>query len=154
MAKVYWLTINVIAKDNYFNDYLTNPAKRFQTGTGKALGKDYWKMYEQAYLYAKHQGHIILRAKVINKRNVLKIYQIWDSKDVREQWEQKVDPKYFTATVPLITYQYPVNEKQKNKIFDLVLKSNKVILQAVRQDHRTPGMTIGDPLKLDVLYKT
>ena len=151
MAKVYWLTINVIAKDDYFKDYLTNPEKRFQTGTGKALGEDYWKMYEKAYLYAKFNGHIVLRAKVINKKNVLKIYQIWDSKDVREQWEQKVDPKYFTATVPLITYQYPINEKRKNKIFDLVLKSDKVILQAVRDDHRTSQMIVGDPLKNDEL---
>lgn len=155
MAKVYWLTINVIAKDNYFNDYLTNPAKRFQTGPGKMLGDAYWKLYEDAYMFARDNGHLILRAKVINSKDILKIYQIWKNKDVREIFESKVDPKYFTSHLPdFITYQYPIVEKQKNKIFNLVLKSEKVILQTVREDHRVPGMIIGDPLKLDVITKT
>lgn len=154
MATVYWLTINVISKGSYFNDYLTNPNKRFQTGPGKDLGKDYWKMYEEAYLYAKNNGHIILRAKVINEKNILKIYQIWANKKVREQWENIVDPKYFTNTVPLVTYQYPLSVKRKNKLFGLILTRKKVILQAVREDHRKPGMIIGDPLKADQLIRT
>ena len=71
----------------------------------------------QMNAYAKNNGHIILRAKVINEKNILKIYQIWKNKKVREQWENKVDPKYFTNTVPLVTYQYPLSIKRKNKLF-------------------------------------
>jgi len=95
-----------------------------------------------------------LRAKVINEKNILKIYQIWANKKVREQWENIVDPKYFTNTVPLVTYQYPLSVKRKNKIFGLILTRKKVILQAVREDHRKPGMIIGDPLKADQLIRT
>ena len=155
MATVYWLTINVISRDNYYNDYLSNPAKRFQTGPGKMLGDSYWKLYEDAYMFARDNGHLILRAKVINSKDILKIYQIWKNKDVREIFESKVDPKYFTTHLPdFITYQYPLNPKRSHKIFQLILNSPKHILQTVREDHQTPGMIIGDPLKFDNLIKT
>ena len=56
--------------------------------------------------------------------------------------------------MPLVTYQYPLSIKRKNKLFELILTRKKVILQAVREDHRKPGMIIGDPLKADQLIRT
>lgn len=155
MAKIYWVSLSKIKQGNFFNDYLTNPQKRFQTDLGSSLGDDYWKKYGIAYKNARDNGKLILRAKVINNNNCLKIYQIWNSRQDRIEFEDAVDPDFFIKTVkmPIATYQYGISENQKNKLIELIIKSNKVIIQALREDYRKPGMIIGDPLKAEKLIK-
>lgn len=156
MAKFYWLSISKIKKDDYFKDYLINPNKRFQTGPGSGLGQEYWNTYGIAYRSAKDSGELLLRAKIVNKNNCLKIYQIWDSKEARKKFENAVNPEFFLNVVkmPIKTYQYNINELQKNHLLTLITNSKKVIIQVLREDHRQPGLIIGDPLKKDPLIFT
>jgi hypothetical protein len=155
MAKIYWVTLSKIKQDNYFHDYLTNLDKRFQTGLGSNLGEAYWKKYGVAYKSARDNGELLLRAKIINNKNCLKIYQIWENKEARIKFEKAVDPDFFqkSVPVPIITYQYGISLSRKNKIVNLIINSEKVIIQALREDHRLPGIIIGDPLKNDKPFK-
>lgn len=155
MAKVYWLSVSKIKQDDYFADYLTNPKKRFQTGPGSGLGQDYWDAYGIAYKSARDAGDLLLRAKVISRNDCLKIYQIWDSREARIKFEKAVDPEYFLKIVnmPILTYQFPVSQDRKDLLVRLITQSNKVIIQALREDHRLPGMIIGDPLKAESLIR-
>lgn len=155
MAKIYWVSLSKIKQDDYFADYLTNPQKRFQTGPGSGLGQDYWNRYGIAYKKARDCGDLLLRAKVINNKNCLKIYQIWENRQARIDFENAVDPELFISIVklPMITYQFPVSLERKNLLVNLITKSKKVIIQALREDHRQPGMIIGDPLKAESLIK-
>lgn len=155
MAKIYWVSLSKIKQDDYFEDYLINPKKRFQTGPGSGLGQDYWNRYGIAYKGARDCGDLLLRAKVINKKNCLKIYQIWETRQARIDFENAVDPELFIKVVklPIKTYQFPISAKRKDLLVKLITSHSKVIIQALREDHRQPGMIIGDPLKAESLIK-
>ena len=152
VAKTYWFTVSKFYNGpNFFDDYLTNEDKRFQTGLGLTLGDDFWLNYADAYEKAKLLGDMILRAKVVNKRSVLGIYHIWKDFEALKRFESRVDPELFLSTLSpnlhITQFKCAINTTRKNKIFNLICDCEKKLLQVVREDHRYSGMTIGDPLK-------
>jgi len=146
--KEYYLTTFETKYGDFFQDYLTNKQKRFQTFL---QGEDFWKTYVSTYKWAKEQGILLLRAKVI-EGNEFTLFQIWESEQSRKEFDSKVDEDYFLEN---FKFEYTrsnktINEKQKLELIKQIMSSNS-ILQWVHPDHRVTGMTIGDPLKNDSL---
>jgi len=144
--KEYWLTTFETEHGDFFQDYLTNKSKRFQS---LLPDENFWKNYGTAYRHARDTGKLIIRAKVIDG-NKFTLYQIWDSKAARQEFDSKVDETYFLSNFdkPYTRKEQTLSEQEKAELFEYILSSN-VILQVVRNDHRRPGMTVGDPMKND-----
>lgn len=144
--KNYWLTIFETEYGDFFNDYLTNKEKRFQS---ILTDENFWHDYGIAYKNARDTGKLIIRAKVIED-NKFTLYQIWESQEDRKEFDSKINEEYF-----LSNFNYPYNRSESSiseSVKDVLwekIKNSNAILQAVREDHQEPGMIVGDPLKND-----
>ena len=45
--------------------------------------------------------------------------------------------------------EYEITELEKDQLIEKIISSENVLLQWVKENHRKPGMEIGDPLKND-----
>jgi hypothetical protein len=146
----YWLTTFETEYGKFFEDYLTNNQKRFQTFLDS---NDFWKNYVSAYEWAKENGYLILRAKIVEGHKFT-LCQIWKDQSCREEFDKRVDEDYFLQN---FKFEYTRSSKaitqiEKNTIVENIMNSNS-ILQYVHSDHRLSGMCIGDPLKNDTIVK-
>jgi hypothetical protein len=144
----YWLTTFETEYGEFFEDYLTNRQKRFQTFLDST---DFWKDYVAAYHWAKENGYLILRAKII-KGQKFTLCQIWKDQYCREEFDKKVNEDYFLQNFKFeyIRSGRVITKLEKDIIVEDIMNSTS-ILQYVHKDHRLPGMIIGDPLKNDSL---
>lgn len=146
----YWLTTFETEYGEFFEDYLTNKQKRFQTFLDS---NNFWKDYVSAYQWAKENEYLILRAKIIEGQKFT-LCQIWKDQSCREEFDNRVDEDYFLQN---FKFKYTrssrvITQAEKNTIVEHIMKSSS-ILQYVHVDHQLPGMTIGDLLKNDLLIK-
>lgn len=148
--KEYFLTTFETEHGNFFEDYLSNQEKRFQTFLNNS---NFWREYIKAYENAKLTGDLILRAKVIDGKKFT-LYQIWRDETARRNFDNNVDEDYFMYNFkfPYTRQNYIISEKEKISLIEEIMSSNS-ILQWVSIDHRVPGMCIGDPLKNDTILK-
>jgi hypothetical protein len=146
----YWLTTFETEYNEFFEDYLTNKQKRFQTFLDST---DFWKDYVAAYQWAKENGYLIVRAKII-KGQKFTLCQIWKDRYCREEFDKKVNEDYFLQNFKFeyIRSGRAITKLEKDSIVEDIMNSNS-ILQYVHEDHRLSGMIIGDPLKNDSLIK-
>lgn len=144
--KEYWLTTFETEHGDFFQDYLTNRSKRFQS---LLTDKQFWEDYGRAYKHARDTGKLIIRAKVIED-NKFTLYQIWESEQDRREFDSKVDENYFLDNFkyPFTRNERSITAQEKDALWNKI-KSSKVILQVVREDHRETGMFVGDPMKND-----
>jgi len=148
----YWLSITEFYKKDFYSDYITNPKKRIQTGLADNLGVKYWKDYSNAYEELKDSGKLILRAKLITNNNV-KIYQVYESKKDRDYFKSQISKKFFHDNVDLqpSEIEYSITENDLLNLIQKIFRSDKKIIQTLKESHRLPGMVIGDPLKDNTL---
>ena len=141
-----WLSETTFYKKNFYKDYITNPKKRIQTGTAKSLGLDWWNNYVKVYNSIIESKKLIFRAKLVSNDSVT-LYQIYDSKQTRDLFQKDIDFEIFYQQIgkPHIN-EYSISQSQCVNLIENI-KNNKSILQFVRKDFQTKGMTIGDPLK-------
>jgi hypothetical protein len=155
MAKVHWLNTAYVYKKDYFHDYITNAAKRFQTGTASKAGEKFWNDYGIAYKTIRDRGGLIIRAKVITDDS-LTIYQIYESRKDRIDFIKQIDTELFhnVVKIKMNETEKPISVVEKDMLIKEILQSKKIIIQALREDHRVPGLVIGDPLKKEPLLLT
>lgn len=155
MAKPYWLTKLHLYKEGFYHDYITNASKRIQTGQASVVGQEFWDQYGRAYKHAKDSGGLIIRAKLITD-DTLTVLQIYRSREDRIKFLSSIDKDKFANTVEFFykETEEPISEKEKNQIIEDIINTDKKIIQALREDHRRPGMIIGDPLKKEPLLRT
>ena len=53
------------------------------------------------------------------------------------------------AKIKVIETEYEITELEKDQLIEKIISSENVLLQWVKENHRKPGMEIGDPLKND-----
>lgn len=148
LAKNYWVSISKTINPGFYNDYITNPDKRLTTLS--KLDYSFWQKYNSAYNYMRESGKLIIRAKVVNSDSV-EIYQIYETKQDRLEFLSMFDPSVFhkDSKIVIEETEYELNELEKDQLIEKIVSSNSVLLQWVKENHRKPGMTIGDPLKND-----
>jgi len=148
----FWVTETKFYQKGYYTDYITNQDKRITTDLTPLVGEDWWKHYAEVYKFFRDQGTLIFRAKAVTDDDVI-VYQIYPSKDDRDKWLELINDSVLKQamgeTVPE-EKEYSLNHQQ---IKDLIARiiAGKCILQCVREDYRTSGMVIGDPIKKDKL---
>ena len=155
LAENYWLTSTTILKPNFFFDYVTNPAKRFETGFAAHVGESFWRQYACAYKNIISSNGLILRVKLITNDSVT-IKQIYRSKQDRINFISQIDTSHFLKNigVDLIENECYLDEIEKNQIIiDISKQKENIIIQYLREDHYISGITIGDPLKNELLFQ-
>jgi|TARA_B110000238_G_C15962540_1_gene368084 hypothetical protein len=148
VAKNYWVSISKTVNLGFYNDYITNPDKRLTSLS--ELDSNFWQPYNSAYKYMRDSGKLIIRAKVVNSDSV-EIYQIYETKQDRLEFLSMFDPAVFhkDAKIKVIETEYEITELEKDQLIEKIISSENVLLQWVKENHRKPGMEIGDPLKND-----
>lgn len=154
LAKNYWLETSRFYKPGYYSDYVTNKEKRLQTGDAKDAGEEFWKIYVAAYREIRESGKLILRAKVASDDEVL-LYQIYESKQDRIDFMKKIPAEMFHDNIKVDVTESgkEITEIEKNELLDYIFKSEKLIIQHLREDHYRKGIVIGDPLKSEKIQK-
>jgi len=152
LAENYWITETIVYKENFFADYITNPAKRFETGFASNVGKEFWKQYKAAYTTIKNSGSLILRAKIIDN-NTVTIRQIYQSRKDRNKFISLVDTNRFYKTIDfkITETETSINVSDTHQLIANMLNCNNILVQHLHKDFYVPGITIGDPLKNEPL---
>jgi len=148
MAENYWLTETKVVIPGFFFDYITNPAKRFETGIASHIGNDFWRKYANAYTTIKDSGGLIFRIKIVTTDSIT-IKQIYQTKDVRDSFISLIDTHVFydKIGIPFTESERCINEVEKEDIINKARSNDYVIVQYLRPDHYRSGIVIGDPLK-------
>lgn len=148
VAKTYWVSVSTTTNQGFYDDYITNPNKRL-TLVSK-LDASFWQEYNSAYVYMRDSGKLILRAKIVSTNGV-EIYQIYETKQDRLDFLSMFDAELFhtSAKIAVNEIEYEITELQKDQLIEQIINSKNVLLQWVKENHRKPGMVIGDPLKND-----
>ena len=148
----FWVTETTFYQEGYYTDYITNQDKRITTDLTPLVGEEWWKNYATIYRQYRDNGKLIFRAKAVTDDNVT-VYQVYPTKEDRDQWLVLINDIALKKAMGVLVPQekeYALKHQQIIQLIERISKS-KCILQCVREDYRTQGMIIGDPIKKDQL---
>lgn len=140
--------------DDFYSDYITNESKRWQDWTTSSLPSDYWTVYDNVYDRVRSDGSLLFRSKHVDANNTLHITQVWRDQAAREQFLTDINDTVFNAGIT-ITKTYENYEASSTEIQDLVAsiaQEPKCIIQICADEYKLSGMSIGDPMKGDVIF--